>query len=286
MKGRLSRRGTPPYGQHFLHDRNLLRTIVDAAEVGPGSHVLEIGVGTGSLTRMILETGARVVGVEVDPSLEEGLRAEFGRQNSFSLVLGDILRVPWLDLLPREGQAVVMGNLPYAVSSQIVFRVIQWREKVSRVVFLVQWEVGRRLAADEGSRDYGILSVACQLFGKPEILRKVPPAVFTPPPKVDSALMRWDVHSQPVTPLEDLEWTMKVVKAAFGQRRKKMINSLASRLGGWEKRVLADVLGSLGISENARAEQLSVQQFAQLADALRHHEEEDKMVKDEEVTGS
>ena len=276
------RRGTPPYGQHFLHDRNLLRTIVDAAEIGPESQVLEVGVGTGTLTRFILDTGAQVVGVEVDQSLEDGLKAQFGGNSSFRLIRGDILRIPWSDLLPPDGRVVVMGNLPYAISSQIVFRVLQWRERISRVVFLVQWEVALRLAADEGGKDYGILSVACQLHGKPEILRKVPPGVFTPPPRVDSALVRWDVQARPVTPVDNRDFTMKVVKAAFAQRRKKMINSLASRLPGWEKTVLASVLEDLDIPENTRAEQLSIQRFAELANRLWKHEEEKRKMREEE----
>ncbi|UCF30136.1 MAG: ribosomal RNA small subunit methyltransferase A [bacterium] len=285
MSRRISRRGTPAYGQHFLHDGNLLRTIVDAAELDSGSHVLEIGVGTGNLTRIILETGAQVVGVEVDRSLESRIEDQFGTNPSFRLVRGDILRIPWSDLLPREDKAVVMGNLPYAVSSQVLFKVLQWRERVARVVFLVQWEVGARLAADRGGKDYGILSVACQLYGKPTILRKIPPGVFTPPPRVDSALVRWDVRSSPITPVDDRDFTMEVIRAAFAQRRKKLVNSLAARLKDWDKDALQKVCGVLGIPENTRAEQLSVEQFAQLANSLFRHTKGEKRVKNEEARG-
>ncbi|NOY87282.1 MAG: ribosomal RNA small subunit methyltransferase A [Deltaproteobacteria bacterium] len=262
------RRSTPPFGQHFLHDLNLLSLIVHSADLSPGDMVVEVGVGTGKLTRVILDTGASVTGVEIDPSVVKAIEEQFGGDPSFRLVQGDILRIPWDELLPQEGQAVLMGNLPYAASTQVIFRVLQYPERVSRAVFLVQWEVGRRLAAEPGNKDFGIMSVACQLYGRPRILRKVAPGVFLPPPRVDSALVRWDVASEPVYPLKNREFTSQVVKAAFAQRRKKLVNSLASKMKTIDKITLPGVLEGLGLWEGVRAEQLTVEQFARLSNRL------------------
>jgi len=255
----------PPYGQHFLHDKNILSLIARSAELVTGDPVLEIGAGTGRLTEMVLAEGANVTSVEVDSGLHPQLEEKFGGNPLLRLVKGDVLRLPWEDLLPAEGRAVVIGNLPYAISTQIIFRVLENREKVRRAVFLVQWEVAVRMAAGPGGKDFGILSVACQLFGRPEIVRKVPPSVFLPPPRVDSALVRWDVQEQPVYPIPGREFTMKVVKAAFGQRRKKLVNSLAAGFPETGKERLAQLLGEMGLSASVRAEQLTVEQFAILA---------------------
>ena len=255
----------PAYGQHFLHDKNILALIVRAAQLTPGDDVLEIGAGTGRLTQMALAEGVAVTAVEVDAGLHPQLEQQFAGKRSFTLVKGDVLRLPWEKLLPSGKRSIVLGNLPYAISTQIIFRVLENRDKVRRAVFLVQWEVAVRMTADPGSKDFGILSVACQLFGKPEIVRKVPPSVFLPPPRVDSALVRWDVLEEAVYPIPGRVFTMGVVKAAFGQRRKKLVNSLAAGFPKVGKERLARVLEEMGLTPSIRAEQLTVEQFADLA---------------------
>jgi 16S rRNA (adenine1518-N6/adenine1519-N6)-dimethyltransferase len=255
----------PAYGQHFLHDKNILALIVRAADLVPGDEVLEIGAGTGRLTEMALATGVNVTAVEVDAGLHPDLEEKFAGNRSLRLIKGDVLRMPWEDLLPSEGRAVVLGNLPYAISTQIVFKAIENRDRVRRAVILVQWEVAVRMAADPGGKEFGILSVACQLFGKPKIVRKVPPSVFLPPPRVDSALVRWDILEDALFPMPDRVFTMSVVKAAFGQRRKKLVNSLAAGFPNMGKERLAGILGEMGLGDAVRAEQLTVEQFALLA---------------------
>lgn len=258
----------PAYGQHFLHDKNILKAIVRAAELSPEDPVIEIGVGTGRLTEMILAEGVKMRGVEVDNRLYDDLHKKFGEDGMFELVRGDILRISWDDLLPKEGKAILLGNLPYAVSTQIIFKALDFRDRVSRAVFLVQWEVGQRMCAPPGGKDFGILSVVCQLFGSPRVVRKVPPGVFLPPPRVDSALVRWDVSESAVFPIPDRAFTMGVIKAAFGQRRKKMVNSLSAGLGNPGKEVIREVIEDMGLTSSVRAEQLTVKDFAELATRL------------------
>jgi len=262
------RRLPPIYGQHFLHDKNILAAIVSAAELDPEDVVLEIGVGTGRLTELILRKGVSVTGVEVDAKLLPDLMDRFRDQQNLRLVPGDVLRLSWEDLLTEGKRVVLMGNLPYAISTQVLFRAIEHRNRIGKAVILLQWEVGERMAARPGSKDYGILSVACQMFGKPGIVRKVPPSVFLPPPKVNSALIRWDLFDGTAFPLRDEKFTMRVVKAAFGQRRKKMINSLSSGMPGTEKSVLGGILDEMELKNSIRAEELSVEQFAELANKL------------------
>jgi 16S rRNA (adenine1518-N6/adenine1519-N6)-dimethyltransferase len=209
-----------------------------------------------------------VTAVEVDARLHPALEEKFSGNPSLRLVKGDVLRLGWEDILPAEGKAVVLGNLPYAISTQIFFKVLENRHRICRSVFLVQWEVARRMAADPGNKDFGILSVACQLFGRPEIIRKVPPSVFLPPPRVDSAIVRWDILENPLYSIPGRDYTMEVVKGAFGQRRKKMVNSLAAALPWTDKESLARILVEMGLSPAVRAEQLTVEQFAELASRL------------------
>jgi len=261
----MKRYAPPAYGQHFLHDKNILALIVRAAELEASEEVLEIGAGTGRLTEMLLARDVNLTAVEVDAELHPQLQEKFAGNDSLTLVKGDVLRLPWQDLLPADKRAVVLGNLPYAISTQIIFRVLENRDRVRRAVFLVQWEVAVRMAADPGGKEFGILSVACQLFGKPRIVRKVPPSVFLPPPRVDSALVRWDVQEDPVYPIPGRLFTMSVVKAAFGQRRKKLVNSLAAGFHEVGKDRIAAVLEEMGLGDAVRAEQLSVEQFADLA---------------------
>lgn len=260
----------PPYGQHFLHDKNILSLIVRTADLTKGDHVLEIGAGTGRLTELALDHGARVTAVEVDAGLHPVLEERLAPGSSLRLVKGDALRIAWEDLLPSDEKTVVLGNLPYAISTQILFKVLDYRSRIHRAVFLVQWEVAQRMAAEPATKEFGILAVACQLFGKPEIVRKVPPTVFLPPPRVDSAIVLWNISQDPLHPIPGRDYTMRIVKAAFGQRRKKLVNSLAAGLPGLEKQVVVQVVGEMGLSLSVRAEQLTVGQFADLA--MRLHE--------------
>jgi len=261
-------RRPPPYAQHFLHDGNILAAIVTAAGLAPGNAVVEIGVGTGRLTERILAAEGSVTGVEVDPKLIPALRDKFGQDPRFRLVEGDILKMPWTELFPEKGKVILMGNLPYALSTQVLFQAIAHRKHIERAVFLLQWEVGVRMSAPPGSKDYGILSVACQMFGKPAVVRKVPPSVFLPPPRVDSALVRWDLFSESAFPLDDEGFSMRVIRASFGQRRKKLINSLSAGMPGAEKDLVRGTLQGMGLKETVRAEELAVEQFATLSNRL------------------
>jgi len=258
----------PPFGQHFLHDKNLLGLIVRTASLSQGDHVLEVGCGTGKLTRAILEAGATVTGVEIDRGLADRLENDFAHEEDFRLERGDILKIDWGHLLEGSQRVIVMGNLPYSVSTQVIFKIMDWRERVSRSVFLMQLEVGCRLTARPGTKEYGIMSVACQLFGKPELVRKVPPTVFLPPPKVDSVLVKWDIYENPPCHMDDWKHTLQVVRASFGKRRKTLLNSLSSGLDGLSRQDLALIMEKMNLPAAIRAENLEVSQFAELSNII------------------
>lgn len=220
-------RPRPRLGQHFLHDRGILARIVRAVQIEPGERVVEIGPGRGALTEHLLQAGADLVAVELDPALAEHLRQRFGDEKNFRLVEGDFLNVELAELAGQNPKIAVAGNLPYYVTSPIVRRVLDSSDLVSRAVFLVQKETGERIAARKGTRDYGFLSALCRLRAEPELLFPVKPGAFRPPPRVDSAVIRLTMRDQPAPPLE----LVKFLAAAFSMPRKTLLNNLGPRYG-------------------------------------------------------
>ncbi len=208
------------FGQHFLHHQGFLRRIAEAACDEPNRRIVEIGPGRGALTSHLIERAARVTAIEIDDALIPHLVDRFSACENFNLVHSDILRTDLTPLLP----AVVAGNLPYYITSPIIEKVLAARPAIIRAVFLIQKEVADRLTARHGSRDYGYLSVQTQLLSEPEILFRVPPGAFTPPPKVDSAVVRLAPRPQPL--VADPAAFLKFAGACFRQKRKTLRNNL------------------------------------------------------------
>lgn len=267
-KAMLSALGLKPkhsWGQNFLGDDEVLDRIVDEAMLVPTDVVVELGAGLGHLTRHLLAVGARVVAVERDRDLAQALRG---------LALPGLTLVEAnaadLDFARTAGadQTIVVGNLPYHLSSAILFEVLDQRAHVQRAVFLLQQEVVERLAADPGGRDYGVLTVLLGLHFHVEHVFDVPRHRFFPPPKVDSAVVRLSRRSTPRAQVLDEARFRRVVKAAFAQRRKTVANSLASDASLWTAGRPIDALQQAGLDPGRRAETLSVEEFAALERAL------------------
>jgi 16S rRNA (adenine1518-N6/adenine1519-N6)-dimethyltransferase len=246
-------------GQHFLRDDNIARKIVRSLRANPPATVLEVGPGTGILTRHLLELpGVELYVIEIDRESVAFLREHFPALGP-RLIEGDFLKVDLDTLIP--GPFFIIGNFPYNISSQIFFRVLEYRDRVGEVVGMVQREVADRIAAPHGSRTYGILSVLLQTFYHVEVLFKVSPGVFLPPPKVTSAVVRLTRNSR--ASLEcDEQYFVQVVKQAFNNRRKTLRNALKNLN-------LPAEISSLPLL-NHRAEQLSAEQFIQLTLLLEH----------------
>lgn len=238
-------------GQHFLHDEGICQRIVAAMDYKPGLQLLEVGPGGGALTKYLLgKEDIHYHAVEVDREKVEYLR------ESFPAIKGKISEEDILTArLPFEGHFSIIGNFPYNISSPILFRVLEWEEQVDEVVGMFQKEVAHRIASPAGTRDGGILSILMQAFFKVEYLFDVPPTAFTPPPKVDSSVLRFTSLRNPHGIANKRTFT-RLVKAAFSQRRKTLRNALKGTLQ--PEALAADPRMTL------RAEQLKVADFVDL----------------------
>lgn len=222
-KQQMGRPRRPKLGQHFLHDAGVLDRIVDALAFSRGQLVLEVGPGRGALTRRLLDAGARVLAIELDSELAARIRAEFADQPQFEVIDDDILNVDLRALTGGE-PAVLAGNLPYYITSPIVRKTLEAGSCLQRAVFLVQLETAERIAATKGTSEYGYLSALVRMQADPEVMFRVPPSAFRPPPRVQSAVIR-------LTPRSDAEVEqgfVKFLEAAFRHRRKTLLNNLSA----------------------------------------------------------
>ena len=210
-------------GQHFLNDGAMARRIVEALPVTPGMQVCEIGPGGGALTRFLMEMRAiDLRAIEIDQEKVDYLLSRYPGLEG-KLIRGDVLK----EKPPFEGAFSIIGNFPYNISSQILFRVLEWKTAVPAVVGMFQKEVAQRIASGPGTKAYGILSVLTQAFYRVEYLFEVPPGCFTPPPKVDSAVIRLTYQGNPYGIAEERKF-FTLIKVSFNQRRKMLRNPLKS----------------------------------------------------------
>jgi 16S rRNA (adenine1518-N6/adenine1519-N6)-dimethyltransferase len=245
------------FGQHFLTNRSILRRIVQFARIQPGDTVVEIGPGRGALTRELAEAAQRVIAIEIDRDLIADLRTSL--PSNVEIVEGDALVAPY----PREAFRLV-GNLPYNVATPLFKRFIEHRTYIRDVTVMIQKEVAERLAASPGTGAYGPLSVLIQYYATVKYGFTVPPGAFSPRPKVDSAVVRLDW-----TPAHDARPFTDFVHQAFSSRRKKLANNLLSAFGSLGREEVARRLKDAGIDDNARPEELSVEQFMRVYNQFR-----------------
>ncbi len=249
------------WGQNFLEDESVLERLIEAMAVEKTDTIVELGPGLGHLTRALLATGAKVVAVERDRDMVRVLKSL--ELPGLTIVEGNAANVRFAEVAGVP-EAVVVGNLPYHLSSSILFEVLEQPESVKRAVFTLQKEVVERLAAPPGNRDYGILSVMLGLRFSVENCFLVPAHLFHPPPKVDSAVVRLTRLPKPRAEVRDEARFRKIVKAAFAQRRKTLPNSLRSDKVLCEGVDVKALLAACNIDEKRRAETLSVEEFAAL----------------------
>ncbi len=239
-------------GQHFLHNQGVLRRIAEAVAPEPVDTVVEIGPGKGALTARLLERARRVVAVELDRELAESLRRRFSGAANLEILQADVLKTD----LARYMPAVIAGNLPYYITSPILERVLQLAPRFPRAVFLVQREVAERLTAEPGRRAYSYLTVATAVFAGVRILCRVSPGSFSPPPKVESAVVILEPRPAPL--VADPPRFLEFVSACFREKRKTLKNNLQALYP--QIRELPEA--------SLRAEQLSLEQFRKLYGVL------------------
>lgn len=250
-------------GQHFLIDPNIRAKIVEAAEIRSTDRVVEIGPGQGFLTEVLIQAAREVIAIEVDRRCLELLEKRFSSKNSLRLIRGDALNYPF-DQIP-EGFKVV-SNLPYYLSTPLLFRLLQAGTRIQRMVLMVQREVARRLVSRPGSKDYGGLSIAVQFHAEVRLEFPVSANCFRPRPKVSSSVLTIVPRSSPRVPVLDEDRFHWVVRHAFLHRRKLLKNSLTH--AGLSPVVVSEALSACGIDPKGRPESLTLAEFAALSDRL------------------
>jgi 16S rRNA (adenine1518-N6/adenine1519-N6)-dimethyltransferase len=245
-------------GQHFLKNKEILQKIVSAAEIGPQDKVVEIGAGMGDLTELLIKTTKEVIAIEIDPSFFKILEERFVHRENLKLVNQDVLNFPFEEI----GTFKVVANIPYYITKPIIFRLIEVKNLIS-MTLTIQKEVAQRLVAKSNSKAYSALSIIAQYYTTAEIKFYIPPKFFTPPPKVESAVIKIDRRKAPAVELEDERLFFKIIKSAFGQRRKIISNSLKSIINQPKEFLL-----KIGIDPMKRAEEFTIEDFAYITNEL------------------
>ncbi|MDI9471908.1 MAG: 16S rRNA (adenine(1518)-N(6)/adenine(1519)-N(6))-dimethyltransferase RsmA [Bacillota bacterium] len=245
------------FGQHFLHDNNILEKITHAMDPQKEDVLLEIGPGIGTLTERLLPFSGKYIAVEIDRKFCEILEEAFGKEEHFQLIEGDILKT---DLSTIPPNAKVLGNLPYYITSAIIMHFLEGNYSWKSLTFMMQKEVAERIIAAVGTKEYGVLSVITRSLSVPEILFTISPGAFYPPPKVESALVRF-MPKKTTLP----EGLIPLIKASFASRRKTIHNNLKGII---EPEALSSAFEKTGISASERAERLAPEDFRRLFEAI------------------
>lgn len=243
-------------GQNFLYDPSILKRIVQAAELDAEDLVVEIGPGPGRLTKMLAERVKKVIAIELDENLFRKLKSELAEYKNVELIHGDALKYSYENLPEFK----VVANIPYYITTPIIFRLIDARKNLESMTLTVQKEVAERIVATPGGKDYGVLSIMVQYYAKPSLKFIIPKEAFRPVPKVDSAVIHIKILARPSVDVENDKNFFRTVKTAFSQRRKMLSNSLKSMRGD-----VKEWLDKAGIDPNRRPETLSIEEFARLA---------------------
>lgn len=249
------------FGQNFLHDQGIIRRIVSSVHPLPKQRLLEIGPGQGAITEELLESGCELSVIELDRDLLPILEEKFAAKSNFRLFQGDALKFD-IQALAGDDKLRVVGNLPYNISTPLIFHLLSQQSGIADMHFMLQKEVVERLAASSGSKAYGRLSIMAQYYCQVENLFEVPPEAFSPRPKVQSAIVRLTPHQTLPYPAKDVEKLQQVLRSAFNQRRKTLRNNL-------KELISSDALEKLGIDPGLRPERLELADFVAIANSVQ-----------------
>lgn len=261
------------YGQNFLIDTSVLERIIKAAQIGAEDCVLEIGPGIGTMTQYLAENAGKVVAVEIDKALIPILEETLAPYENITIMQGDILKTDIGELAEKynAGKPLkVVANLPYYITTPIIMGLFEKNVPLESITVMVQKEVAERMQAKPGGGEYGALSLAVQYYAEPEIVANVPPNCFMPRPNVGSAVVKLKRYEKPPVEVEDEGFLFAMIRAAFNQRRKMLVNALAAGMPELTKEKIAEALFKLGISETIRGEKLSLAEFAELSNILHN----------------
>jgi len=260
------------FGQNFLIDKNVMNKIIYAADLKPSDFVLEVGTGIGALTVELAERAEKVLTFEIDKTLTPLLHDTLNIHSNINLIQGDFLKQNINEVLREnfgERAFKVVANVPYYISTPIMMLFLESDLNLSKVVFLIQKEVAQRIVASPGSDEFGALSLAVQYRMSPKIVAYVPPTVFMPAPKVDSAIIVLERRLDPAVQVKDDKLMFLLIKAAFAQRRKKILNALAAISPNEKtKEELLSILKNCGIDPGRRGETLTLVEYGRVSDMI------------------
>ncbi len=245
-------------GQVFLKNKNYVRKIIDHLDI-QGKKVLEIGAGRGEITKYLIEKSDFVFCIEIDSRLCRILKEKFSSFGNVEIICGDILKI---DLQKLGKELIIFGNVPFCISNRIIRYLVSYRNQIYRVYLTFQKEFAKKLVAEPPSKDFSFLSCYIQYYAKVKILFNIPRKAFYPVPKVDSSFVVMEFYPESPYQVDDEKFLFKLIRKAFQNRRKKLINSLERLI---DKEVLKESLKATSISEDARVDSISVQDYCKLA---------------------
>jgi 16S rRNA (adenine1518-N6/adenine1519-N6)-dimethyltransferase len=261
-------------GQNFLIDQNILQMIINSLKLNEEDCILEIGTGMGTLTSALSPLVRQVISIEKDKKLDPLLKESLSPYNNIEIIFEDIMDVDLINFFEKnrkKGRKIekIVGNLPYYISLPLIRQILELNEYLKFAVFLVQKEVGERLMAKAGDKNYGIISLITQYYSQPQKVHTVSPTVFYPQPKVNSMIIRLDIYEKLPLQVGNKKLFLNIIRASFQQRRKRLINSLSNYFQREiAKPEIENILNEIGIDKNRRGETLSIKEFAKLSKAM------------------
>ncbi|MBQ9361499.1 MAG: 16S rRNA (adenine(1518)-N(6)/adenine(1519)-N(6))-dimethyltransferase RsmA [Lachnospiraceae bacterium] len=256
------------FGQNFIKDRKVLEDIVSASGLDKTETAVEIGPGIGVLTEFLAESAKKVYAVEVDRKLIPILQDTLGRYDNVEIINQDIMKTDLTALTDGEPFRIV-ANLPYYITTPIIMSLLETHVPCKSMTVMVQKEVGERMTASPKNKSYGALTLAVNYYSEAEIVRKVPAGCFIPAPKIDSVVVNMRLHKEPPVKVKDERLLFSIIRGAFNQRRKTLVNALSGYAGvNISKERIAEAIDDIGLKRATRGEELSLKQFADLADIL------------------
>lgn len=261
-------------GQNFLVNQEVVNTIVECSEITKEDLVIEIGPGLGTLTKELLEKAGKVICIEIDTKMLSILKERFALNDNFELINNDVLKVNLKELIEKEKQtenikrAKIVANLPYYITTPIIMKLLEEKLDLESITVMIQKEVADRLIATPGDKNTGAITYSVYYYAESEGILEVPNSYFIPEPEVISKVIKLNIRKEPIIQVENIDKMFMVIKNAFMQKRKTLLNSLTNNKIFINKQQGIEILNDLGIKENSRAEELTIEQFAKISDKL------------------
>lgn len=261
-------------GQNFLVDHNTLQIIINSLKLNKEVCILEIGTGIGTLTSALSPLVKQVISVEKDKKLAPLLKESLSSSNNIEIIFEDIMNFDLINFFEQKrtkGEKIekIVGNLPYYISISLIRKILELNQYLKLAVFLIQKEVGERLMAQAGNKNYGILSLVAQYYSRPQKVHIVPSTVFYPQPEVNSMIIKFDIYKKPQVQVGNEKLFFNIIRASFQQRRKRLINSLSNYFKrDIDKTEIENILSKTSIDKNRRGETLTLEEFAKLSIAM------------------